>query len=210
MKEKSIKGYNNIFKINTKGEVFRETADGLKRLNPIKTLNTIQVNLYDNGNSNRVSLARLVYSTFVRELKRNEFIKYKDGNFENVELENLEVVNFIPKKKAKFSDKFDYGDNEIILKMLGCSSKTRNEQTEIINSIKQGEKQNEKTERVLKDFFSAKEKAISEAKNNLKKVKKNVSTLNTLVNKKGKITYMVANNIQNAISELRENIDKTK
>lgn len=208
MKEKSIKGYNNIFKINTKGEVFRETADGLKKLNRIKTLNTIQVNLYDSGNSNRVSLARLVYSTFVRDLKRNEFIQYKDGDFENVELENLEITNFIPKKKTKNGDKFDYGDNEIILKMLGYSNKTRNEQTEIINSIKQGEKQSVRTERILNDFFSAKEKAISEAKNNLKKVRKNVSTLNTMINKKGKMTYLMANNIQNAISELKQTIDK--
>lgn len=208
MKEKKIKGYGNIFSITENGDVFKDTDNGKVKVNPIKTSSTIQINLYHNGKNKRATLARLVYSTFVKELKRNEFIQYKDGNFENVSLDNLYVTSFIPKTRDKNNDVLDHGDNDVLLKVLGKQFESTYIKRAIIKSIKKGEKQNAKTESVLKEFFKFKNSEIEKAEKKLKKVSKNVSTLNTLVNKKGKMTLLMANNIQNAIDELKHTIDK--
>jgi len=105
MKFKKIPGCEK-YKINKKGEIY---LDDIK-IEPYKhkTRKTYYVSIRsDNKNNCTYQVARLVHETFRNKVRDGTKLKYKDGNIDNYELDNLEIINRYSRKTSKIPLKLD-------------------------------------------------------------------------------------------------------
>src|SRR6187401_2825832 len=81
---RDIDGYDGIYKINSKGEVY-------KRVNPeMSTTGYKTVRIHLNGKSTHKSIHRLLMSAFVPNPENKPFVNHIDGDKLNCSLDNLE------------------------------------------------------------------------------------------------------------------------
>jgi hypothetical protein len=88
---KYIEGYDN-YKINKNGDVYKNDV----KIEPFmhSTRKTYYVFMINKNNRNcSHQVARLVYESFVGQIKDGTKLVYKDGDIHNYRLSNLEVVN---------------------------------------------------------------------------------------------------------------------
>lgn len=203
---KDIKGYNGLFKATEQGEVFRVTADGLKKVNVIDTGTTLQVNLFSNGVSKRITLSRLIYSTFKEEVKRNEYVGFKDNNYKNVSLDNL-ILSEKKKTISRSSANLDPGDNKYLFKFLKANKLTEINKNKLLNSIKSQEPQSKYIEDNLRKFYEFKEKKIKEGEELVKELQKNSRVICALYNAiyyPKDMTILIGENLKKDIKQLKE------
>ena len=87
---KDVQGYEGLYKINAKGEIWRVNKN--KPLKPHRCQGYLRVSLYDGGKQRKFYVHRLVAFSFLDEPSnkdRNE-INHKDGNKLNNSVSNLE------------------------------------------------------------------------------------------------------------------------
>jgi len=100
MNWKYVAGYEKRYKVYENGDVF----EGDKKMVPVMhkffQLQFILLVRSDNR-VNIISLAKLVYETFVGKIKRDFKIKYKDKNINNCHLDNLELIPTIQKVRPE-------------------------------------------------------------------------------------------------------------
>lgn len=87
------------YKISESGEVYRykkrtSTNKGRKLTSNIHKAGFQTIRLYRNGTRYHLSLARLVYITFIGELKQHERISFIDGNKLNTHYSNLFKIDW--------------------------------------------------------------------------------------------------------------------
>lgn len=112
VKWKYIDGYNNKYKIYENGTIY----DGNEKIIIFmhKTLKIPFASFTKGGKSCSYSIARLVYETFIAKIKDGTKLKYKDGNNQNYNLNNLEVI----KRHSKKNDELIELDNSKIWKPI--------------------------------------------------------------------------------------------
>ena len=94
---KDIKGFEGLYQVSNIGNVrtliHQKTRGIIELKKQINAHGNFFVKLSKNGKVTYKIVARLVYETFVKALKRNDVVRYKDNNFQNCSLDNLYVIS---------------------------------------------------------------------------------------------------------------------
>ncbi|ARF11318.1 HNH endonuclease [Klosneuvirus KNV1] len=99
MNWKYVAGYEERYKVYENGDVF----EGDNKVEPIlhKFFQLQFIHLVRSDNRvNMVSLAKLVYETFIGKIKRDFKIKYKDDDINNCHVDNLEQIQIKQKVRS--------------------------------------------------------------------------------------------------------------
>lgn len=115
---KEIKGFDGNYLINKNGDIISKqrivefinkngitktiTINEKKMKNTLdKKTNILRVNLIFNGKAKNHSVHKLVYQTFISEIKSKIFIKHKDNNPLNCNVDNLYLTNCVHNRQQK-------------------------------------------------------------------------------------------------------------
>lgn len=92
-----LKGFENLYKINTKGEIF--SIRSVRNLKPNKSGKYPRIKLSKNGKDYMFSIHRLVAETFLENEDNKPIVNHKDGDKNNYDLSNLEFVTYSENNK---------------------------------------------------------------------------------------------------------------
>ena len=123
---KDVKGYEGLYTVNNKGEVFSKRSNKYLTLSYFEERNKYYVTLFKDKVSERIFISRLVAHHFVENKDNLYCVRYKDGNAKNNNANNLEYY-----KRATSKGQAIYQmdkNNDIINKfpsMLKASESTK-------------------------------------------------------------------------------------
>ena len=183
---KDVPNYEGIYRVNTKGEVWRVrmvSCDKFEYIKQIGNTGKSIIALAKDGISRHVHKHTLIYDSFNEGRGKNGRIFFKDGNSKNIEVDNMFTKSKIKTKKGEFGlwtlDIPLYEVRQYIKKgfsyrkiaaVYGCSSET------IRNRVVEGD-----VKKLYKQGLS-----VSEIKNKMKVSLKTVEKHLGRINKKNR------------------------